>query len=207
MLTAVILSLYLSELKWTGLSDLMWTVVSVMGLVLVITPSVKRRGSSYHSRIVIMAAVPFIIYSVIAAIHMIEPFDVTHYRLATLIVQTFAVMMCGYMLMINIDVNTETTLSKRWLLVFSITFSCMFTTVYALALFFPMVEMGYLMYDEDYIGIIGRGELSRSNTYQMLPAIVTSFASIAYALVIRSCLRSVPKEDITKYHGGGPDEL
>ena len=180
--------------------DWMWSVISILGMIMMLMPAVSERGKvCLHAKLTAMAALPFFVYIMITAIQIVN--GVEHYRAISLAVQTFACMACGYAMLVNLDVNTDVVLSKRWLLVFSLTFACAFTVIYVFVLFPAMEALGYPLYNYEFEGP-GALDNTEANRYQMMPMAITTFASIAYAALMKIYLSRTSKEDITAYYGG-----
>lgn len=180
--------------------DWMWTIISLIGMVMVMIPRMSTiEWSSYHLKIMVLVLVPYTLFLFIFIMNLMHPFEL--YGRMNLAIQTFAAFMCGYMLMIAIDVNTETVLTKRWLTVFALAFACAFAVLYAALFFVGMSEAGYPLYNEDFEGPDAADRMA-VNRILMLPINIAVICSIIYAAVVRIYTEHLSKDDITRFYGG-----
>ena len=180
-----------------------WVIVSALCTVLLLSPRIitGNRDASYCVKILIITMIPFLLFSVITGVMLVGDFITQYYLYAVLSLQTLAAMMCGYMLFVTLHERTELKLSKKWVLVFSLLFACSVSVLYMFALFQAMVNAGHPMYNADFEGPHG-SDNTESNTVLMMPAIITVFASIIYAVIIRAYLRNVTDDELCFYTGG-----
>jgi len=180
-----------------------WAIVSVLCVVLLLSPALltSDRGASYHRTIMIITAVPFVSFSAVAAIVMTGWSDTEYHQYIVMSLQTLAAMMCGYMLFVTLEERTGLKLSKKWVLVFSILFACTVSVLYTFALFPAMVDAGHPMFNADFEGPDALDN-TESNAVMMMPMVIAVFASVVYAVIIRACLRNVPDEEACFYDGG-----
>jgi hypothetical protein len=178
-----------------------WLAVAVLCAVLAMSPRMVTGNSdaSYNGRIVIVTTIPFLTFLPLSAAFLIDRFE--YYEYAVLALQALASMMCGYMLFVTLHEKSELRLSKKWVLVFSMLFACAVTVLYMFALFFAMVDAGYPMYNEDFMGP-GAPTNDEPNKILMMSSIIAVFLTIAYAVVIRAYLRNVTDDEACFYAGG-----
>jgi len=195
VLFSAVLALY--EHNW------FWTAVSAFCIILLAAPALASgdRNASYNGKILSITAIPSILFSAVTAASFFGDLDAQYCEYTVMALQTLAAMMCGYMLFITLHERTELHLSKKWMLVFSILFACTVSVLYTFALFQAMVDAGYPMFNADFEGP-GALDNTESNTVLMMPTVITVFASIIYAVVIRAYLRNVPDEEACFYKGG-----
>lgn len=182
---------------WTG--EVMWAVTSVIGIIAILIPPYLNKNikATYHSKLVKIAYIPLVLYLVLSAFQWYHPFQ--SQRTISLYLQTAALMIFGYLIIVSVDINTETVLSKRWMLLLSIAFACAFTVLHTFFQYYHMLVSGLPVVNEDFFGGISS---SSSNRLLMAPMLVGSIASIINAILLRKYLRKVPKSELTKYYGG-----
>jgi len=180
-------------------SDLMWAIIAAVGILALAVPVLtKGKGQTYHKSLLTVAAVPFSLYLALFAVNIIVGVDV--YRYISLIIQPLASMACAYMLFTSVSANSDTILSKRWIFVFSIAFTCAFAVLYVFFLFFAMKNMGYPLYNFEFEGP-GAMDNTDSNRYIMLPVNLAVVLSLLYGLLIDRSLKGVDAKDLTRYYG------
>jgi len=181
--------------------DYMWALISAVGLVALAIPKLAQgKWLTYHRTLIAISLIPFLLYIIVFAVNVaVGLFD---YRYYSLIIQPLASMICAYMLFVSVSANTETILSKRWLFVFSIAFTCAFAVLYLFFLFYAMKEMGFPMYNADFEGPGAPSNLA-ANHYIMLPINLAIVCSLVYGLLIDLSLKKVDAKDLTHYFGGG----
>lgn len=184
--------------------DWMWVLISAIGIVAISIPILKKgRGVSYHRAIQRLLPIPFILYLALFVINMIV--EVSIYRYLSLIIQSLAAMICGYMLFISLDVNTDVTISKRWLFVFALTFTCTFAVLYTFFLFVTMESMGYPLYNYQFEGPDALDNTD-ANRFLMLPLNLAIVFSLLYGLIIDRSLKGVDVSVLNKYYGADGNE-
>jgi 4-amino-4-deoxy-L-arabinose transferase-like glycosyltransferase len=199
---AIILIVVLSAALALYERNWIWVIVSVFCVILLLCPMAftGNRDASYNGRVMIITAIPFVLFSAATSIILFSGSDTDYYQYAVMAMQTLAAMMGGYMLFVTLEERTGLKLSKKWVLVFSILFACSVSVLYTFALFPAMVDAGYPMFNADFEGPDALDN-TESNTVLMMPMIVTVFASVIYAVIIRMCLRSIPDEEACFYAG------
>ena len=179
--------------------DIMWALISAVGIAALAVPRLaKGERLTYHRSLLMMSLVPFSLYLVLFAANFIVGIDV--YRYLSLTIQPLAAMICAYMLFVSVSVNSDTVLSKRWLFVFSIAFTCAFAVLYLFFLFFAMKNMGYPLYNYEFEGP-GALDNTDSNRFIMLPINLAVVLSLVYGLLIDRALKGVDAKDLTRYYG------
>jgi len=196
VLFSAVLALY--ERNW------IWTLVSALCIILLAAPAFTPgdKNASYNGKVLSITAIPYILFTAVTAVSLFIDLDAKYYEYAVIALQTLAAMMCGFMLFITLHERTELHLSKRWMMVFSILFACTISVLYTFALFQAMVDAGYPMFNADFEGPSGLDN-TESNTVLMMPMVITVFASVIYAIIIRVYLRNVSDEEAGFYKGGG----
>ena len=180
--------------------DYMWAIISAVGLVAMAIPRLaKGKWVAYHRTLVTISLIPFLLYIIVYAVNVTV--GIGDYRYYSLIIQPLASMICAYMLFVSVSANTETFLSKRWLFVFSIAFTCAFAVLYLFFLFYAMKEMGFPMYNADFEGLGAPSNLA-ANHYIMLPINLAIVCSLVYGLLIDFSLKKVEAKDLNHYYGG-----
>ena len=180
--------------------DWVWLIVSALGIfVLAIPRLAKGKGMAYHRSLLFVAMVPFSLYLVLFTVNTFVGIAV--YRYLSLIIQPLASMACAYMLFVSIDANSDAVISKRWLFVFSVTFTCAIAVLSIFFLFYAMESMGYPLYNFEFEGSDALDNTD-SNRYIMLPINLAVVFSLLYGLLIDRSLRGVDAKDLTRYYGG-----
>lgn len=199
-LSSVSAVLMAASLAVSALSlDIMWALISAVGIAALAVPRLaKGERLTYHRSLLMMSLVPFSLYLVLFAANFIVGIDV--YRYLSLTIQPLAAMICAYMLFVSVSVNSDTVLSKRWLFVFSIAFTCAFAVLYLFFLFFAMKNMGYPLYNYEFEGP-GALDNTDSNRFIMLPINLAVVLSLIYGLLIDRALKGVDAKDLTRYYG------
>jgi len=183
--------------------DYMWAIIAAVGLVALAIPKLARgKWLTYHKYLLVMSLIPFTLYIIVFAVNV--GVGLGDYRYFSLIIQPLASMICAYMLFVSVSANTETILSKRWLFVFSIAFTCAYAVLYLFFLFFAMKTMGIPLYNADFEGP-GAPSNTYANHYIMLPINLAIVFSLIYGLLIDRALKSVEAKDLTRYYGGNAE--
>jgi hypothetical protein len=186
--------------------DWMWAIISAIGLsVLLIPTMVKGKEFTYHRSLLIISLIPFTLYLILVSADLIVDVDDFICRYLSLLIQPLACMACAYMLFVSIDANSETVLSKRWIFVLSVAFTCTFAVAYLYFLFWAMQDLGYPLYIYEFEGPDALDNTD-SNRFMMLPVNLAVACSIVYGLIIDRSLRKVEAKDLTRYYGGVGNE-
>lgn len=187
-----IIALCLSALR----ADWTWTVISAIGLIVFLLPAELSRdfGQAYHEKIVVLFPLPYAAYIMLSAVDISG--YVHNFEFYAYIIQTFASMVCGMMLMIAISASTEVKISKRWILLFCIAFACAFSILCTFMTYFGMIEGGWPIYNDDFIG----SDNTQSNRHLMLPLFVTTFVSLLYGYFFRCLFKRIPKDEVGQYY-------
>jgi len=180
--------------------DVMWALISAVGLVALAVPKLaKGEWLFYHRSLLVISLIPYLVYLVLFAVNVFTEIEISRYFFLS--VQPLASMICAYMLFASLSANSDTTLSKRWIFVFSIAFTCAFAVLYLFVLFFAMKEMGFPLYNPDFEGP-GALDNTESNHYIMLPINLAVVFSFVYGILIDKSLKKVDAKDLTRYYGG-----
>lgn len=196
-LSIILPILALAVSGWRG--DWTWSLLSVIALIVILLPAVitKDFNQTYHKKVAVLFPIPFVAYLVLSLIDSavsIEHFDVYSYA-----VQTFAAMVCGMLLMISINAgSSEIKISKRWILLFSIAFACMFAIICMFVTYAQMSADGWLVSNDDFANGVDNTE---SNRHLMLPCFLTTFLSLIYGYILRCIFKRIPKTEISLYYG------
>ena len=103
------------------------------------------------------------------------------------------------LLMISINAgSSEIKISKRWILLFSIAFACMFAIVCMFVTYAQMSADGWLVSNDDFANGVDNTE---SNRHLMLPCFLTTFLSLIYGYILRCIFKRIPKTEISLYYG------
>ncbi|MCL1978550.1 MAG: hypothetical protein FWG60_00085 [Methanomassiliicoccaceae archaeon] len=179
--------------------DYMWAIVSAVGITALLIPRLtKGKGLSYHRSLLLVSLIPFTLYIVLFAANVIV--GVEAYRYISLMIQPLASVVCAYMLLVSVDANSGTVLSKRWIFVFSVAFTCTLAVLYVFFLFYAMQDLGYPLYNWQFEGPDALDNTD-ANHYFMLPINLAVIFSLAYGLLIDRYLRGVEAKDLTRYYG------
>ena len=180
--------------------DLVWAIIAAVGIIALAVPRLtKGKGMTHHKSLIIVSLVPFSLYLMLFAANAHESIEV--YRYISLILQPLASMACAYLLLVSIGANSDTVLSKRWLFVFSIAFTCAFAVLSVFFIFYAMQDMGYPLYNWEFEGNDALDNTD-ANHYFMLPINLAIVFSLVYGLLIDRSLKSVEAKDLTRYYGG-----
>jgi len=196
VLSLILMSSTIAVAIWSG--EVMWIVTSLIGIVAIVIPPLIKKDikTTYHSKLIKMASIPLVLYLVLSTFQFYHPLQ--SHRTISLYLQTAALVFFGYLIMVSIDINTETVLSKRWMLLLSIAFACSLTILHTFFQYYYMLVSGYPVTNEDLIGI----SVTQSNRILMAPMLVGSIASAVNAIILRRYLRAVPKSELSTYYGG-----
>lgn len=182
---------------WMGES--MWAVVSTIGMFAILIPPFLNKDitTTYNSKLMKIAYLLLFSYLVLSVVQACHSFQ--GHWVISIYLQTVALMVFGYMIMISIDINTETILSKRWMMLFSIAFALAFTVLHTFFQYYFMSVSGYLVTGDDFLGGISP---TSSNRLLMAPMMIASLTSLINSVILRRFLATVPKSELTLYYGG-----
>lgn len=174
-------------------NDWMWLGVSLLGLALLIFSRKNGVGFEYNGFLLVMAVVPLVAQSALGAFMLFEWTNTLW--ITSLIFQTWICVVYGYMLALLIDKLTDITLSKRWILLFSLLFAIFVSGVYLFFQFTSLYCQGYQVFNYDLIGA-NPSERIWMNTQLMTPPSVAVPISIILALVLRLWTKKTDKSEL-----------
>lgn len=196
-LSIILPVLALAVSGWRG--DWTWSILSVIAFIVILLPAIltKDFNQTYHKKVAVLFPIPFIAYIVLSLLNMAV--SIGHFDVYSYAIQTFAAMACGMLLMIAIGASSrEVKISKRWILLFSIAFACMFAIVCTFIIYAQMSADGWLVTNDDFAGGVDNTD---SNRHLMLPCFLTTFLSLIYGYILRCIFKRIPKTEISLYYG------
>ncbi len=178
--------------------DWMWAIVSgACFLALLLPRIITKEQCTYHYAIMCLIVIPFTLYLILSISNWFLHIEI--YRYLSLMIQPLATLSTAYLFLINLDVNSDIVLSKRWLMVFSVTAACMFSVLYLFFLFVYMQDLGLPLYNEDFYGE-NPLDNTPSNKYLMLPMNMAVVFSFIYGLILDLSIKGIDKTEITRYY-------
>lgn len=173
--------------------DWMWLCVALIGLVIFIYSKKKGSGLEFNRFLVVMVIIPLAVQSVLGALMFYE--WINNFWTVSLIFQTWICVVYGYMLALLIDRFTNITLSKRWILLFSLLFAVFISGMYLFLQFASLYGQGYPVFNYDFIG---SDSLERiwMNAQLMSPPAVAMPISILVAFVLRQWTKKTDKSEM-----------
>lgn len=181
--------------------DWMWFIVSFIGIVAVAYPMIKG-GSTYNRFILIMSIVPLVVQTALGIVIFINGRTEDLWAIS-LVLQTWAAVVFGYMLALLIDAYTSITLSKRWILMFSLLFALMISGIYLFFQFTSLYVAGYPVFNYELQGIVTTEERIWMNLQLMMPCAVATPVSIIVALVLRQWTKRTDISEVREVYNDG----
>lgn len=173
--------------------DWMWLCVSLFGLALLTYSKKKGVGFQYNRFLISMSIVPLAAQCVLGILMFYEWTNVLW--IASLILQTWICVVYGYMLALIIDRFTDITLSKRWILLFSLLFAVFVSGLYLFLQFTSLYYQGYQVFNYDFIGSTS-SERIWMNAQLMTPPSVAIPISILASLALRQWTKKTDKSEM-----------
>lgn len=179
-------------------ADWMWLVVDLLSLFLLVLPSWRDMGY-YYSRGLIKATMlsPALVVAVFLVDRFVYPIgshillDVSYMQYVYAALQTIQCFVSGFMLAQVMDRTFGMTITKRWMVLFSMMVAL---SVSVLDLFFTFVDL----YVNDYPvfnGDFQHGEERYSNRLLIVNPFVSTFASAVCAIVGTKIVKRLSKDD------------
>ncbi|MGE0015762.1 MAG: hypothetical protein AB7S83_06305 [Candidatus Methanomethylophilaceae archaeon] len=190
MLAAAVAVVSIAEQDW------MWLVVAALGAALTAYPAMKV-GQEYNTFLSAMAIVP-LAAQVAAGIAVFLYGRTEGLWTLSLIFQTWACVVFGYMLALIIDKSTGIILSKRWILLFSLLFSLSISAIYLFFQFGSMYLQGMPVFNTDFQGIEMDETRIWMNSQLMTPPTVAVPVSIVVAIILRYWTKKTEKSELMK---------
>lgn len=194
---SVSLSLAVAVISVAGTDvDWMWLAVSAIGIALVLYPKKYLGGRRYNGFLLIASVVPMAAQAVLGGYMCFE----RTYGLwvASLVLQSWACVIYGYMLALLIDASTEIVLSKRWILLFSLLFSISVSAMYLFIQFTSMYFQGEPVFNTDFQGAGMDETRIWMNSQLMTPPAVAVPVTIMVALAMRFWTQRTEKSELLK---------
>ena len=194
---SVLLSLTVAAISLSSTdADWMWLAVSALGIALVLYPRRYLRGRGYNSFLLAAAAVPMAAQAVLGIYMRLE----WTYDLWTLslMLQSWACVVYGYMLALLIDARSEIVLSKRWILLFSLLFSVSISAIYLFFQFSSLYFQGEPVFNTDFQGSEMNDIRIWMNSQLMTPPSVAVPVSIIVAVAMRFWTQRTEKSALMK---------
>jgi hypothetical protein len=115
-------------------------------------------------------------------------------------IQACASMAFGMMIAVFMNARTEISLSRRWTVLFALTFASSMSMLYTLSTLFWMISTGYPLHNDDFSNTL---ENNVVNMMFMLPMAVTTFATIVYGVIFNEYLKRVDYLELSQFCPGG----
>ena len=177
-------------------SDWIWVFVATMGIVIMVSPILITHDSeaAYRRSLMALVPIPLVAYIILFVFNWYYSFD-TFYEISVAIM-AFASMLYGMMVAIYLNVNKETMLARRWVILYSLLFACSLSMLYLLFTVVWMSITGYPLYNGDFENTMDNDE---SNRMLMFPIAVTAVVTIIYAIILNIYFKRVDKKVIFEY--------
>ncbi len=194
---SVLLSLAVAAISISSTNaDWMWLAVSLSGIALVMYPRKYMGGKGYNGFLLAAAAVPMAAQAVLGIYMRFEwTYDLWT---VSLIFQSWACVVYGYMLALIIDQSTGIVLSKRWILLFSLLFSVSVSAIYLFFQFSSLYFQGEPVFNTDFQGSEMNDIRIWMNSQLMTPPSVAVPVSIIVAIVMRFWTKRTEKAELMK---------
>ncbi|MFA6679338.1 MAG: hypothetical protein WCR96_02455 [Candidatus Methanomethylophilaceae archaeon] len=177
-------------------SDWIWVFVATMGIVIMVSPILITHDSeaAYRRSLMALVPIPLVAYIILFVFNWYYSFD-TFYEISVAIM-AFASMLYGMMVAIYLNVNKETMLARRWVILYSLLFACSLSMLYLLFTVVWMSITGYPLYNGDFENTMDNDE---SNRMLMFPIAVTTVTTIIYVIILNIYFKRVDKKVISEY--------
>ncbi|MBI0584767.1 MAG: hypothetical protein ISF22_11170 [Methanomassiliicoccus sp.] len=169
-------------------SDWNWLIVMVIGIAVVCAPmrATGDRNTGYDQRLMGIAVIPLVAFIVLFTANLF--LDIQYYYPASIAIQAGTNMALGMMIAVIMNARTEVSLSRRWTVMFALTFATGMSMVNAFSTVYWMSITGFPLHNDDFTNTL---ENNVVNMMLMLPMAVTTFATIVYAVVLNRYLKRV----------------
>ncbi|MFA6710280.1 MAG: hypothetical protein WCR24_02665 [Candidatus Methanomethylophilaceae archaeon] len=198
LLSCVVIAVTLWQNDW------IWVFVASMGIVIMVSPIIITHDieASYGRSLMALVPIPLIAYLVLFTINMYLTLDAFYET--SVAIMAFASMLYGMMVAIYLNINKETVLSRRWIIIYSLIFACSLSMLYMLFTVIWMSTTGYPLYNGDFENTMDNDE---SNRMLMLPIAVTTVVTVFYVVILNTYFKRVDRKVMSEYAiGGSRDE-
>jgi hypothetical protein len=180
-------------------SDWNWLIVAVIGIVVVLAPIrvTGNRDASYDRHLLGIATIPLVTFILLFMVGKLV--EVQQYYPISIAIHAFASMAFGMLIAVFMNVRTEISLSRRWTIVFALTFACTLSVLYMFFTVFWMSSTGYPFFNGDFSNTM---ENDDANRMLMIPMAVTALSTILYAIIISRYLKRVDSLELSKFTVG-----
>lgn len=194
-----VLLFVLSIIIGTCIRDFTWAIVGIFGLIIFFFPRYVTGTwtATYNWKIFAPIPILLVTFFILAITGKAGIFE--ELWPLSVAIQVIVTMILGYLTFLNVDMHTESVISKQWLLVFALVLTCTFYAFYFFYTITVMYQAGYPIFNKDFTELISNDE---SNLKSMTQMIIATFVSIAYAAIMRYLLRNTGKEELSKYNVG-----
>ncbi len=181
-------------------SDWNWLIVTVIGIAVVCAPmrATGNRQMGYDEHLMGIAIIPLVAFIVLFAANLF--FNFKYYYLTSIAVLACASMALGIMIAVFMNARTEISLSRRWTILFALTFACSLSALYTFFTVFWMSSIGYPLYNSDFNNTL---ENDAANMMLMLPMAVTAFTTIVYGVILNEYLKRADSLELSQLCAGG----
>lgn len=182
-------------------NDWIWAFVASMGIVIMVSPIMITHDTeaAYGRSLMVLVPIPLIAYLVLFAVDSYHPLDAFYET--SVAIMAFASMLYGMMVAIYLNINKETVLSRRWIIIYSLIFACSLSMLYMLFTVVWMSTTGYPLYNGDFENTMDNDE---SNRMLMLPIAVTTVVTVFYVVILNIYFKRVDRKVMSEYAIGGP---
>ena len=182
-------------------SDWIWAFVATMGIVIMVSPILITHDSeaAYKRSLMALVPIPLVAYVFLFVFNRYCSFDAS-YEISVAIM-AFASMLYGMMIAIYLNINKETMLARRWVILYSLLFACSLSMLYLLFTVVWMSMTGYPLYNGDFENTMMDND--ESNRMLMLPIAVTTVVTIIYVIILNTYFKRVDGKVISEYTRGG----
>ena len=181
--------------------DWMWFIVALVGVAVVAYP-IQKGDFTYNRVFLILAMIPLAVQAVLGILIFIYG-RTDNLWITSLILQTWTAVVFGYMLAILIDAYTNITLSKRWILLFSLLFALTISGIYLFFQFTALYMAEYPVFNYELQGVVIAEVRVWMNMQLMMPCAVATPISIIVALVLRQCTKKIDMSEVRGAHIDG----
>lgn len=198
-LVVLILSAAIAAMS-AWVSDWNWLIVAGIGMAIILAPmrATGDRNAGYDCRLMSIAVIPLSAFIALFAANTVLHFD--HYYPVSIAVQACTNMAFGLLIAVYMNARTEISLSRRWMVLFALTFACSMSMLNSLSTVYWMSITGFPLHNDDFSNTL---ENDVVNMMFMLPMAVTAFATIAYGAVFYLYLKGVSSHRLSRLCLGG----
>jgi hypothetical protein len=154
-------------------------------------------NASYDRHLMGISIIPLVAFVVLFVVNLF--FHLDSYRPASLAILACAGMAFGMMIAVFMNARTQISLSRRWTVLFALTFACSLSIIYTFLTVFWMSSTGDPLYNGDFNNTLAN---DAANIMLMLPMAVTAVATLAYGVIFNEYLKLV-KPELSHFSPGG----